>query len=512
MSEEVGLQGDGKTAANRQRAEHRKDVSRAVNDVRERMMSSSGTRPAFDRELTAMFARNHLAAAILLPALTIIIGVIAGIWMEKVIVISWASLTLAANAILLGTCRRFSQQPLHQVELAKWRSKLTIASLLYSIAWIGYFLLSSDTANSFEIFQFATMLVVVAVLTMLSSSLPVTSAAATIPITLATVAIYVAKQEVVYYIMAAMALGAQTFFIALGYRLYKSSLTTLEHRAEKDALIAELEQATAISDDSRRRAEEANLAKSRFLATMSHELRTPLNAILGFSEVIKNEILGPVENETYKEYISDIHSSGQHLLTLINEILDLSRIEAGRQKLVEEAVTLPYIVEDCVHMMSLKARGKDLQIIEQIEPDLPKLWGDERAIRQVILNVLSNAVKFTPAGGKIKAKVGWTAGGGQYVAVRDTGPGIPEDEIPIVLSAFGQGSLAQKSAEPGTGLGLPICQALINLHGGTFDLKSKLREGTEVLITFPPERVLDIMPTVEDRNRPAQRRKAAARG
>lgn len=510
MSERVALRDDGKTAANRQRAEHRKVVSRAVNDVRERMISTSGTRPAFDRELTAMFARNHLAAAILLPAMTLIIGVIAGIWMEKIIVISWVSLTLAANAILLGTCRRFSQQSLQEVDLSQWRRKLTIASAIYGLAWVGYFFLSSDTANSFEIFQFATMLIVIAVLTMLSSSLPVSNLAATLPITFASAAIFIAQQEIVYYIMAAMALGAEAFFITLGYRLFRSSLTTLEHRAEKDALIAELEQATAVSDESRRRAEEANLAKSRFLATMSHELRTPLNAILGFSEVIKNEILGPIGNDTYKEYVTDIHNSGQHLLTLINEILDLSRIEAGRQKLIEEAITLPYIVDDCVHMMTLRAKSKEIQIVDQIEPDLPKLWGDERAIRQIILNVLSNAVKFTPPNGKIKVKVGWTAGGGQYVSVRDTGPGIPEDEIPIVLSPFGQGSLAQKSAEQGTGLGLPICQALVELHDGTFDLRSRLREGTEVLITFPASRVLDIMPTVEDRKRPAEHRTARA--
>ncbi len=503
MTDSVVARGDGKMAANRLRAEHRKDVSRAVNDVRERMASSSGTRPAFDRELTAIFARNHLAAAILLPAMTLLIGLIAGIWMEKIIVISWASLTLAANAFLLGTCRRTTQDSSAEASLAVWRRKLTVVSAIYGLAWASYFFLSLESSNSYEIFQFATMLIVIAVLTMLSSTLPVANLAATLPITLASVTVFVVQQEMIYYIMAAMALGAEAFFIVLGYKLFQTSLTTLEHRAEKDALIAELEQATAVSEDSRRRAEEANLAKSRFLATMSHELRTPLNAILGFSEVIKNEILGPLSNDTYKEYITDIHNSGQHLLKLINEILDLSRIEAGRQKLIEEAVALPYIAEDCIHMMALRAKNKEIQIVDQIEPDLPKLWGDERAIRQIILNILSNAVKFTPHSGRIKLKVGWTAGGGQYISIRDSGPGIPEDEIPIVLSPFGQGSLAQKSAEQGTGLGLPICQALVELHGGTFVLKSRLREGTEILITFPASRVLDIMPNEGERDRSA---------
>ena len=133
------------------------------------------------------------------------------------------------------------------------------------------------------------------------------------------------------------------------------------------------------------------------------------------------------------------------------------------------------------------------------EPDLPRLWADERALRQICLNLLSNAIKFTPQGGEIWLKVGWTASGGQYMSVKDTGPGIPEEEIPIVLASFGQGSNSIKSAEQGAGLGLPIAKSLIDLHGGTFTLKSKLRIGTEVIVTFPPERVVAAMaPITED--------------
>jgi two-component system cell cycle sensor histidine kinase PleC len=204
-------------------------------------------------------------------------------------------------------------------------------------------------------------------------------------------------------------------------------------------------------------------------------------------------------NPTYKGYVTDIHYSGQHLLNLINEILDISRIEAGRYTLNEEAVTLPYIVEECVHMMSLRAQNKGIRIDERYEEGLPKIWADERALRQITLNLLSNAVKFTPSGGLVSVKVGWTAGGGQYVQIKDNGPGIPENEIPIVLSSFGQGSIAIKSAEQGTGLGLNIVQALVKMHGGTFDLKSRLREGTEVIATFPKVRVMEIMPRVQDR-------------
>ncbi|MGB9297161.1 MAG: HAMP domain-containing sensor histidine kinase, partial [Pseudolabrys sp.] len=223
------------------------------------------------------------------------------------------------------------------------------------------------------------------------------------------------------------------------------------------------------------------------------ELRTPLNAILGFSEVMKTEVFGAHAVPAYKEYASDIHNSGVHLLGLINEILDLSRIEAGRYELNEGSVSLAAIVEDCHHLLKLRASSRGITIHEIFEPELPRLWADERAIRQICLNLLSNAIKFTPQAGEIWLKVGWTASAGQYISVKDTGPGIPDEEIPIVLASFGQGSNSIKSAEQGAGLGLPIAKSLVDLHGGTFTLKSKLRIGTEVIVTFPPERVVAAM-------------------
>ncbi len=255
-------------------------------------------------------------------------------------------------------------------------------------------------------------------------------------------------------------------------RLRASKTDRIRHRTERDQFTFEIEAARIASDQARQRAEEANLAKSQFLATMSHELRTPLNAILGFSEVIGEEILGPVGNETYRDYARDIHNSGQHLLDLINEILDLSRVEAGRYTLNEEAVSLVAIAKAAIGFVQMKADTKRIEIRAEFEPDLPQLWGDPRSLRQVILNLLSNAVKFTPAKGRILVRVGWTAGGGQYVSVRDNGPGIPKEEMPLVLSSFGQGTNAIKSAEQGTGLGLPIVQALVSLHNGSFELNS----------------------------------------
>jgi two-component system, cell cycle sensor histidine kinase PleC len=142
----------------------------------------------------------------------------------------------------------------------------------------------------------------------------------------------------------------------------------------------------------------------------------------------------------------------------------------------------------------MRAKNRGINVVEALDEALPRIWADERAVRQVALNLLSNAIKFTPQGGSVTIKVGWTSAGGEYLSIRDTGPGIPEEEIPVVLSSFGRGSLAQKNADEGTGLGLPIVKGLVELHGGEFKLLSKVREGTEVIVIFPPERVMNALP------------------
>ena len=349
------------------------------------------------------------------------------------------------------------------------------------------------------------MLLVIAVSSMLAASLPIAALAATAPVTLGDRArTSCCSGTFDNYVLALLAIAAEGYFALLAHRLHSTTLATLEARAEKDALIGELEQAKAISDEARHRAESANVAKSRFLAQMSHELRTPLNAILGFSEVMKSEIFGAHAVPVYKEYSADIHNSGVHLLNLINEILDLSRIEAGRYELNEEAVSLVHVVADCHHLLKLRASSRGITIHEVFEQGMPRIWGDERATRQIVLNLLSNSIKFTPQGGEIWLKVGWTASGGQYLSVKDTGSGIAEDEIPIVLASFGQGSNSIKSAEQGAGLGLPIAKSLIDMHGGTFTLKSKLRIGTEVIVTFPPERVMSALAPMAEEAPPLQ--------
>src|SRR5690349_13361357 len=476
----------------------RRLAAQYVRDARDRLTSTSGTRPAFDIELLRLYASNRLSASLVMLLLVGTVGLLSGLWTGAVMAGSWTASVLVIHAVIVTKCRQFLDLPAAEIDAPRWRLRFILLDLFYGLAWM--FILSHPVGfdESSSTFMLFVMLLVVAVSSMLASSLPIAVYAATFPVTAAIALDFVLQGALRDYILAIMALTAQGYFAALTYQLYSSTLATLEARAEKDALIGELEQAKAISDEARRRAEAANIAKSRFLAQMSHELRTPLNAILGFSEVMKAEIFGAHTVPAYKEYASDIHNSGVHLLGLINEILDLSRIEAGRYELNEETVSLVAVVEDCHHLLKLRATSRNITIHEIFEAELPPLWADERAIRQICLNLLSNAIKFTPQGGEIWLKIGWTASGGQYISVKDTGAGIPEEEIPIVLASFGQGSNSIKSAEQGAGLGLPIAKSLVDLHGGTFTLKSKLRIGTEVTVTFPPARVVAAMAPIAE--------------
>ncbi len=476
----------------------RRLAAQYVRDARDRLTSSSGTRPAFDYELLRQYAQNRLSASLVMLLLVATIGFLSSLWTGAVAAGAWTASVLVIHAVMVTTCRRFLDQPVSESTVHQWRLRFIMLDLFYGLAWMFILINPVGTDESSNTFMLFVMLLVVAVSSMLASSLPMAVYAATFPVTAAVALNFLLQGTLRDYILGIMAVTAQGYFAILAYRLYSTTLATLVARAEKDALIGELEQAKAISDEARQRAEAANISKSRFLAQMSHELRTPLNAILGFSEVMKTEVFGEHAVPAYKEYSADIHNSGVHLLGLINEILDLSRIEAGRYELNEESVSLVGIVEDCHHLLKLRASNRGITMHEVYEPDLPRLWADERAIRQICLNLLSNAIKFTPQAGDIWLKVGWTASGGQYMSVKDTGPGIPDEDIPIVLASFGQGSNSIKSAEQGAGLGLPIAKSLTDLHGGNFIFKSKLRIGTEVIVTFPPERVVAAMAPMTD--------------
>jgi two-component system, cell cycle sensor histidine kinase PleC len=465
--------------------------------------------PDFDVALLGLFAKGRRSSAVTRAGLGAIFAAIALAWLAADVVFVWFCLNIAALASTQLIARRFSRVPVSSDGAKSWRRKFIVAETVQGAIWAILIGLLGQCSDPAALACAVVMgLLVAAISATISPCIPAAALGAMAPIalTILTFAREASFSDGALQLIV-LAFGAQLYFLLLARKLHAAAVEALTFQGEKDELIAELEQSKANSDLARRRAEEANLAKSRFLATMSHELRTPLNAILGFSEVMKGELFGAHVVASYREYSNDIHASGHHLLTLINEILDLSRIEAGRFELKEEAVALDHIVDDCRHLLTLRAKKRNIAISEAIEPDLPRVWADARAVRQVTLNLLSNAIKFTPQGGHVKIRIGWTTVGGQYLSVRDTGPGIPEEEIPIVMSSFGRGSLAQKNADEGSGLGLPIVKGLVELHGGALILKSKLREGTEAIVILPPERVIEATVSPEDLNAARMRRR-----
>ncbi len=241
-------------------------------------------------------------------------------------------------------------------------------------------------------------------------------------------------------------------------------------------------------------AELANRSKTRFLAAMSHELRTPLNAILGFSEVIRDLRFGRSAMERYASYAGDIHRSGQHLLQLISDLLDTSKIEAGSYTLHEDVVDPMMIIDEAVGMLRERARNAGIRLRVHTEEQLPMLWGDERALRQVLLNLLGNAVKFTPKGGRVEVYGAVDQDGWLRIAVGDTGTGIPDSIRPRLFQPFVQAGSPMVRNKEGTGLGLAISRGLMDLHGGTIGVESAEGQGTIVTLRLPPNRVREREP------------------
>ncbi len=255
-----------------------------------------------------------------------------------------------------------------------------------------------------------------------------------------------------------------------------------ELRMERDAARAEALAILAARD----RAEAENLAKSRFLTEMSHELRTPLNTVMGFSEMMAQELLGPHQVPAYADYARDIHASGRHLLSLADDMLDLARIESGHRILLETPVRLDHMGQDCLAMMQPAAQRRNLHLA--FDMAAVQIWGDERALRQITLNLLTNAVKFTPPGGEVRLQGGIDAQGQLHLAVVDTGPGISAGELPLEVAHHRESRL-DVSTGRGAGLGLAIVRGLTQLLGGEFVLLGRPGGGTQARVNLPASRI-----------------------
>ncbi|HEY4345445.1 MAG TPA: ATP-binding protein [Parvibaculum sp.] len=239
----------------------------------------------------------------------------------------------------------------------------------------------------------------------------------------------------------------------------------------------------------RRRAEAANESKTQFLAGMSHELRTPLNAIIGFADLMRMQLLGPLEPPRYLDYVNDIHHSGVHLLHMINELLDMAKIEAGHVDLHEDVIDLRDIGTEVLRMLRQSIETARVKLNVVMPSALPLICADEQQVRRVLVNLLSNAIKFTPAGGSITLSA-HECESGLEVSVADTGIGIPPDKLDKVLEPFEQVENSFTRTRAGTGLGLPLTKAMVEAHGGTLTLESELGQGTTVRVSLPSDRIV----------------------
>ncbi|MEQ8369315.1 MAG: PAS domain S-box protein [Alphaproteobacteria bacterium] len=309
-------------------------------------------------------------------------------------------------------------------------------------------------------------------------------------------------------------LSGQRMFLAMVHdvtqrRSYETRLEQQQHSLEEKVTELEVNQdalerqsrelralATALESE-KHRAEEANEAKSRFLANMSHELRTPLNAILGFSEIMKGELIGDLGSSAYRDYAGNIHESGAHLLALINDVLDMSKVEANRYVLNETEFDLAEVTDAALRQLRPQAE-RDQIMLEMAVPVGVRLWADERVVRQMVLNLLTNAVKFTPPGGNVVLSVEGVDDR-LSLCVRDNGIGIPPGEIDRVTRPFEQVVHDGRAPRAGTGLGLALTKSLIELHGGALRLDSRVGEGTTARLDFPPARLRAQAPLAQGR-------------
>jgi signal transduction histidine kinase len=262
-----------------------------------------------------------------------------------------------------------------------------------------------------------------------------------------------------------------------------------EHVLELEEAKSKLEQLSGNLGAALEEAAIANRTKSTFLAAMSHELRTPLNAVIGFSDVLLAELYGPLGVPRYKEYAKDIRDSGMHLLSLINDVLDLSRLDAQQASLDNEEFSLADIVAEAMRMVQPQADKAGVRLVQDVPADLPMVRADRRRIRQILLNLMSNAAKFTHPGGSVKVSAVYDLSD-IAISVADTGIGIAKDDIPKALERFGQVDSRLARKYQGTGLGLPLAKQLTELHGGSFHLTSTVGVGTTVTFTLPPDRIL----------------------
>ena len=442
-------------------------------------------------ELLELFLRNQMNLAPVMPLLTALMALTSLLWVPTYIVVAWLVGTLGCHSVQLYLCQRYFAKPRTAAQQRDWIGMMSASELFQGTFWVMPLFFFWPHSNPLQSAFLVAIIMAVSVVRLLvvSNFMPVLVAGTGV-MSIGLALRCIAEGELIYFALAALVIMLEVFFLFVSRQLQDTARDRLIFRAQKDSLIAELEQARDRAEAERRKAEDANTAKSAFLANMSHELRTPLNAILGFSEVLQHELFGPLANRNYKEYAGDIHSSGRYLLGLINDILDLSRIEAGRRDVQDEPVQTRECLEDAQHLLAAKAIEKSITTSVVAAENLSKLMCDRRAINQISINLLNNAIKYTPRGGTVTLAAKIEPDGQLSISVSDNGPGIPPHEQQQLMGAFTRGALATKQAIEGAGLGLPIVRGLLEAHGGKLQIKSEMGKGTIIVCLFPSDRVL----------------------
>ena len=423
-------------------------------------------------------------------AITAVFAIIV-LWgsIERHLLVGWGAATLSWTAMRYVMWMQFRADPGDDAKVNRWAPAaligVTISGLMWGLFALAFYIPADAETRAFIIFVMASMVAGGAVL--YAAYLPAHDAfllTATLPATVAALAhgtwISIFTGTMLTLLIALTLVAARTS--------NRSITSMIRLQLENEELVSDLRGAKDA-------AEEASRVKSQFLAHMSHELRTPLNAIIGFSEIIKGQICGPIGNERYRSYATDIHSSGHHLLRLVNDILDLSKLETGNLELSEGEVDLATLTRDCIGLVKGQADRKAVRIAADLPRDLPLVYADELRLKQVILNLLSNAIKFSHEGQAVSISVTRTQDGEASIVVRDFGIGMDPSDIPVALQPLRQVESELSRRYEGTGLGLPLAKTLVELHGGTLALASAPGAGTTVTVLLPRERVQARPPT-----------------
>ena len=453
--------------------------------------SPSADEIPWQADLLETFLHNQLKLAPTMPLVALLLSITVASWNNLSTALCWLAGAVGTNLIQLFLCNYYFRSQRSRDEQRDWIGMMAASELLQAIFWVmPLFFFWTNTDSKQGAFLVAAIMAVTALRFLVVNNFMPVLIAGTGFMTVGVALRCLVEQDTVFYSLGAILIILEAFFLFVARQLQETARDKVIFRKQKDALIEELKSARDLADSERKKAESANHAKTAFLANMSHELRTPLNAILGFSEILQRELFGPLTNHAYRDYAGDINNSGRYLMGLINDILDISRIEAGRRDIQEEPINLLEPLHHALHLLEMKAARKKITVSVLANPEVPKILGDQRAIQQVAINLLANALKFTPRDGAVTMGAERMANGSVQIYVQDNGPGIPADEIEQALSAFMRGRLATRKAVDGAGLGLSIVNGIMQLHGGTATIESIVGRGTKVICTFPPKRVL----------------------